>query len=329
MKNDKRDVVKLIDTDSNLVYVQPWVDFLEREMIPTCKNLTMDEDTKMFACVNSLAYLVTAMLKALLGKYCSDCNVLERVAGRVNMKNEFCFTTLLLSNVKKRYVAKIVLKEGRPVVKTEIKGHDFKKAGVTEFVTDAMVRIVEKRILESENVDVPGILQDLDAIEKDIYRSLRAGERKYLIRMNCKVREAYKEPESIGQYLSVLAWNTIYPEQEITLPDKLDVVIVKMPNAEYIADMKIKYPYEYERIVKYLLNGPIQKLNKDGVTYIAIPNNIDKIPDFIIPYIDFNYVVSRNLGTFKSIRESLMLPDIGKNKQTFFSNIRYNTRVEI
>ena len=38
------------------------------------------------------------------------------------MKNEFCFTTLLLSNVKKRYVAKIVLKEGRPVVKTEIKG---------------------------------------------------------------------------------------------------------------------------------------------------------------------------------------------------------------
>ena len=155
------------------------------------------------------------------------------------------------------------------MVKTEIKGHDFKKAGVTEFVTDAMVRIVEKRILESENVDIPGILQDLNAIENDIYRSLKAGERKYLIRMNCKVREAYKEPESMGQYLSVLAWNTIYPEREITLPDKLDVVIVKMPNAEHISDMKIKYPYEYERIVKYLLNGPIQKLNKDGITYIA------------------------------------------------------------
>ena len=122
LKNDKRKVVKLIDTDSNLVYVQPWVDFLEENLIPRCKRMKMDEDTKMFACVNVLAYLVTSMLRSLLDKYCADCNVLERLMPRINMKNEFCFTTLLLSNVKKRYVAKIVLKEGKPVVKTEIKG---------------------------------------------------------------------------------------------------------------------------------------------------------------------------------------------------------------
>ena len=193
-----------------------------------------------------------------------------------------------------------------------------------------MTDIVEKRILEPKNVDVPGILSDLDTIEKDIYRSLRAGERKYLIRMNCKVREAYKNPESMGQYLSVLAWNTIYPEQEISLPDKLDVVIVKIPNSQAIVDMQRTHPYEYDRITKNLLEtSPIPKFKKDGLTYIAIPNNIEKVPDFIIPYIDYNYIVSRNLGTFRSIRESLMLPDIGKSKQTFFSNIRYNTKIEI
>ena len=330
LKNDKRSVVKLIDTDSNLVYVQPWVDFLEEKMIPQCTKMTLDEDSKMFACVNTLAYLITSMLRVLLDKYCADCNVLERMAKRVNMKNEFCFTTLLLSNVKKRYVAKIVLNEGRPVVKTAIKGHDFKKAGVTEFVNNAMTDIVEKRILEPKNVDVPGILSDLDTIEKDIYRSLRAGERKYLIRMNCKVREAYKNPESMGQYLSVLAWNTICPEQEISLPDKLDVVIVKIPNSQAIVDMQRTHPYEYDRITKNLLEtSPIPKFKKDGLTYIAIPNNIEKVTDFIIPYIDYNYIVSRNLGTFRSIRESLMLPDIGKSKQTFFSNIRYNTKIEI
>ena len=192
-----------------------------------------------------------------------------------------------------------------------------------------MTDIVEKRILEPKEVDIPGILRDLDAIESDIYTSIKNRERKYLLRMNCKVREAYKNPESMGQHLSVLAWNTIYPEQEIMLPDKLDVVLVKIPNAEAIADMKLKYPYEYDRITRLLLNGPIEKFRKDGIKYLAIPNNIDGIPEFILPYVDYDYIVSRNLGTFRSIREALQMPDIGKNKQTFFTNIRYNTMIEI
>ena len=192
-----------------------------------------------------------------------------------------------------------------------------------------MTSIVNKRILDVDTVDIPGILSDLQKIEDEIYDSLRKGERKYLLRMNCKQREAYKNPESMGQVLSVLVWDTIYPEQEILLPDKLDIVLVKIPNAEAIKDMQYKYPEEYNRIVTYLLNGPLEKFRKDGIKYIAIPNSLEKIPDFIIPYIDYEYIVSRNLGTFRSIRESLQIQDIGKDKQTFFSNIRYNTNIEI
>lgn len=328
LKNDRREVVKVIDTDSNLIHVQPWVDFLYENLLPKC-DVKMDEDTTKFACVNTLAFLVTSMLRSLLDKYCNDCHVLERYWKRINMKNEFCFSTLLLSSVKKRYVAKIILREGKPVVKAEIKGHDFKKAGVTEYVSEYMINIVNNRILNVENVDVPGILRDMQQMEDEIYESLNKGERKYLLRMNCKQREAYKNPDSMGQVLAVLAWDTIYPEQEILLPDKLDVVRVKIPNAETIKDMQYKYPKEYERIVKYLLNGPVEKIRKDGLQYLAIPNNIDGIPDFIIPYIDIDYVVSRNLGTFRSIRESLQMQDIGKDKQTFFSNIRYNTVIDI
>lgn len=122
LKHDRREVVKVIDTDSNLIHVQPWVDFLMENLIPRC-NPGKDDDTITFACVNVLAYLVTSMLRDLLDKYCKDCNVLERYWKRINMKNEFCFSKLLLSSVKKRYVAKIILREGKPVVKTEIKGN--------------------------------------------------------------------------------------------------------------------------------------------------------------------------------------------------------------
>lgn len=190
-----------------------------------------------------------------------------------------------------------------------------------------MVKIVETRILDHESADIPGILSDLQKIEDDIYGSLKKGERKYLVRMNCKQREAYKDPDSMGQVLSVLAWNTIYPDQEILLPDKLDVVLIKIPNPESIAAMEKTHSKEYHRIVDVLFR--YEKFKKDGIKYLAIPNNIDKIPDFIIPYIDYDYIVSRNLGTFRSIRESLQMQDVGKSKQTFFSNIRYNTNIEI
>ena len=328
LKNDRREVVKVIDTDSNLIHVQPWVDFLMENLIPRC-NITMTEDELTFACVNTLAYLVTSMLRSLLDKYCESCHVLERYWKRINMKNEFCFAKLLLSSVKKRYVAKIVLREGKPVVKSEIKGHDFKKAGVTEYVSNKMISIVENRILDHDSADVPGILSDLKEMEDEIYDSLRKGERKYLMRMNCKQREAYKNPDSMGQVLSIMVWNTIYPEQEILLPDKVDVVLLKIPNEESILGMKAKYPYEYDRITRLLFNGGFDKFKNDGIKYMALPNNIPGIPEFIIPYIDYDYVVSRNIGTFKSIREALQLQDIGKDKQTFFSNIRYNSIIEI
>lgn len=122
IKHDGRTMVKVIDTDSNMVYVQPWVDYIFKNVVPYT-HTKMSEEYIEFASVNTIAYLITAMLKELLAKYCTDCNVLERYHWRINMKNEFCFATMLLAPTKKRYVAKIVLREGKPIVKTEIKGN--------------------------------------------------------------------------------------------------------------------------------------------------------------------------------------------------------------
>ena len=328
LKNDKRVSVKLIDTDSNLINTYPWLTFL-KETLHVGDNTTMDGNVLIFACVNTLVYLVTQMLKSLLDKYCTDCHVLDRYHYRINMKNEFCFETLLLAPTKKRYVAKIVLREGIPIAKTEIKGHDFKKAGVTEYLSEKLITVVENRILSNSGVDVPGMLRDLDDIEKEIYTSLAEGKRDYLVRMNCKVPEAYKNPESMGQVTSVLVWNTICPNAEIMVPDKLDVVLVKIPNVQALEPIREKFPVEYDRINRLLLNGPVKSFREKGIKYIAIPNSLDKIPEWIIPLIDYNYIVSRNLGTFKPILESLGLPPIGSKSISYFSNIRYNTTLTI
>lgn len=329
LKNDEREVVKLIDTDSNLVHVQPWTTFLEENIVPLSDN-KMDSQNTDFACVNILAYLVTQMLKGLLSKYCKSANVLERYHHRINMKNEFCFNPLLLAPSKKRYVGHQLLREGKRISKTEIKGHDFRKSGVTEHVRSSMENIIKTRIIDpSPNVDIPGIITDLVMIEEEITTSLKNGERKFLMRMNCKQDIAYKNPLSMPQVLSVLAWNTIYPEQEIMLPDKLDVIYTDIPNVDRLAIIKDTYPYEYDRMKRLLLEGPLDTFRDKGIRYLAIPNNIDGIPDFIKPFINFEYIKSRNLNTFTPILEALGNVNVGNKKNGHFSNIRKISRIDI
>ena len=133
----------------------------------------------------------------------------------------------------------------------------------------------------------------------------------------------------MGQVLSVLAWNTICPDDEIQVPDKLDVVLVKIPNSKALEPYRHKFPKEYDRIDRLLLHGNFKPFIEKGVKYIAIPNKLDKIPDWIIPLIDYEYLASRNIGTFKPILESLEIPMIGSNKMEHFGNVRYNTNIEL
>ena len=208
--------------------------------------------------------------------------------------------------------------------------HDFKKAAVTEYVRDSMEKIIHDRITSiSPNIDIPGIMTDLTRLEKQITDSLLNGERLFLMRMNCKQPNAYKNPYSMPQVLSVMVWNAIYPEQEIMLPDKLDVVYVDIPNASALEKIRTTFPYEYERMKTVLFEGSLDLFREKGIKYLAIPNSYDGIPEFIKPFIDFEYIKSRNLNTFKPITDALGNTDVGSRSNSHFSNIRKLSQIEI
>ena len=323
LKNKNRKRVKLVDTDSNLLYVQPWVDFIEENIDKSV--ISMSRESLDFACVNTVAYLITNMLKELLAMYCHDAHVLERYWHRINMKNEYCFVKMLFASVKKRYVGKIVLREGKAVTKIEIKGYDFKKAGVTEFVSEALTSIIKNRIMENEKpADTVGILRDLYSMEKDIETSLKNGERKYLVRMNCKGEKAYKYPYRMGQVLSVLVWNTVNPTNNIMTPDKVDVALTNITKVEDLEPIKYKFPKEYKALYDIITNSPLEVFRNKGIKYVAIPNSLDKIPEWLIPLIDYDKITTRTLGTFEPILEALELPSIKTKELNFFGNIQKN-----
>ena len=325
--HDRRKSVIVIDTDSNMINIEPWVDFL-KDNVWTQSGSTMDEDNLTYASVNCIAFLVTHMVRSLLAKYCKDCNVLDRMAPRINMKNEFYYAKMLLANVKKRYAALTKLQEGKEIKvgskkELDVKGYDFRKAGVNEEISAKLFDILLTCIMRPDEVSVSRILSKLDFIEKDIIQSLKQGKRTYLLRMNCKVAAAYSKPESMGAYLAPLLWNAVYPENEIMIPDKLDVVILRGVKEPEILALKDKYPDEVERIERYIFHGPLgERFRAKGLVYLALPNTGDDIPEMWWEFIDINKTVARNLGTFEPVMAALNIPMITSGKEyKYFGNI--------
>lgn len=327
LKTDTRKEVILEDTDSNMLTILDWTQYLEQNVQPRTM-CTLGAGDKKYISVNIFAYQVTQLLKGLLADYCKRCNILDRYAGRISMKNELYFPKMLLSKVKKRYISLIKLREGNELnpPKTDIKGHDFKKAGTSPDTEDALKKIINECILMPtvEPVDVTRMNSLLFQFERDIIESLKRGERNYLPRVKCKPDTAYAEKDrwSRAAVLGPLLWNVLNPANILLLPDKLDMVHLNIPNLEALEPLKKTHPEVYEKFDKYIFNGPIPRFKEKGVMYMALPNGLDPIPDWAIPYLDINKIVSKNINTFKPVTEALLFHTIKASSDTeFFSNI--------
>lgn len=327
LRQDERKEVILTDTDSNVINIAEWTLFMEDNIYHHARRNTLPMEDKKFISVNMLAYMITKMLEELLSYYCKTCNVLDEYAKKINMKNELYFPKILLSKVKKRYVAQIRLREGKLIdpPKAEIKGHDFKKAGTSESTEDKLKKIIQECILvpKINPVDVSRMNAMLFEFENEIRESLGRGERLYLTRMNCKQPIAYDEKTrmSQGAVLGVILWDTLNPNNVISLPDKLDMIHINIPNLDALEPIRSKFPKIYERMDKYVFNGPVPELAK-GLRYLAIPNSTDPMPEWVLPYVDINKIVSKNIGTFKPVTEALNFHTLKASQETeFFSNI--------
>lgn len=321
LKHDPRTRVILIDTDSNVINIKPWVDWT-REKVWIRSSSVMNETDMQFSSVNILAYLVTRMARELLDRYANDCNVLPQYHKRLNTKNEFYFPKILLANVKKRYIGSIKLREGKQVNKIELKGHDFKKAGVNANIEKELMDIIKRDIIDDPLVNVVQLMTDTAKLENNIRDSIKRRERTYLVRMNCKVARSYAEPYSQGAFTGPILWNLLNPENLIMIPDKCDVVFINIPN-ERVLDEKLapKFPKEAEIIRRNIFHGEIEQFKRNGVSYLALPNDDSKIPEWVYPVLDEERIVTRNMGTFYPVLKALTFITISAGDNMYSSNI--------
>ena len=86
--------------------------------------------------------------------------------------------------------------------------------------------------------------------------------------------------------------------------------------------MSKSYPDIYKNIKRYIFESKIEEVRKKALTVLGLPKNIEKIPDWCIPYINYDKIVNDNTNKMKSILESLGVQIIETDSTTKrYSNI--------
>lgn len=332
LKNFRRNVVTVIDTDSNILSLDPWIEYCFSNLMDGSYGRSHVDN--VFININAITYVISKVIALTLDDYEVHSNISEEYRGRFKMKNEFFFSRLILANVKKRYLNKMLLQEGNLLTKPtyDIKGYDFKKASTSEDAADFYMSIVKDKLLDAETINVPDILNTLRQFRTEVRRSLEAGEIKYLPIASPKEEDAYVDPNSNQGLRALFAWNALYPEDQITVPSKVAVLKTTLTKLDQAEALKHTNPQIYERLKQRVFGdttGMFVKAVRDGekvegLSVMAIPTN-GEIPKWVKPYIDYTTVVNSVLAPFKSVTETFGLPSIEEGpsgrRSVGFSNI--------
>ena len=284
LKNFMRDTVTIIDTDSNILSL----DILMRYLIKTFFNEKGDTYGRsymnnVYIGINMITYFITTAVEDILQTYGKYSNIDKEYRPRYNMKNEFMFAKLIIGDTKKRYMSSVLLREGNVMnpPKSDVKGFDFKKATCSEYAEAVYMGIINNRVLNSEQVDLPGMISDVYAFRSEVESSILAGEKKFLPNGNAKEIAGYKDPTRVQNVKAMLAWNAIHPENPIEPPCKMSLLKMNIFTIDDSAPLKESHPEIYERIVHHIFEDETGLFVKKewiptGVNYVY-----DKGPDWI------------------------------------------------
>lgn len=324
LNNHYRNTVLLVDTDSNVINADLFVSFILNEVCPG-ESFGRRKLYNEMILVNVLASCLDHCVIKILDFYGRCHNMDEDSRAELTMKNEFMFKRFFLMKVKKRYAASIALREGNIMIpfKLEIKGMDFIKAGVTDDIANKFTSMLEKYILFSDELELHEMMRELKYFEKEIYHDLKKGGTRFLKPHMYKAKEAYKQLKddsgrvigsqawSLPVFRASTVWNELYPDRKIYSLDRVKIIKLTITGLQDLEKIKDKYPEEYNLALNRIFKNEDPNIQKSGLKVIALPSTVKEIPEWIIPFIDYDLIISDVISSFQSVIDSLKIEGIG------------------
>lgn len=266
--------------------------------------------------------MMTQMVTTLLFEHTKRSHVLEEFRHRINMKNEFLFWKMIFSNTKKRYITLVRLREGREQEpEMDVKGIDFMKSTTKEATKKAMIDITHDEIMMQDEISVPAVFSRLEELQSKIVENLASGAKDFLIPISVKEIEAYKEPFSNQGIKAIHIWNIAQPNETIELPAKVDMVKVNIKKPEDLLPVRDIDEDIYNRLVKGIFHGPIEKIRENGTNVIAVPQNYESVPEWLSVITDYSTITNDNMSRFNPVVVSLGITTVKASKKSYVTNI--------
>ena len=346
-KYHRRSAVVIMDTDSCFVTYGPTMEFLEEHLPSYIWDKKFTKESYRYRILNTLSCIVSRCVSDTLWNYLSVVNVPEEDRKFIKMKNEFYLSRLLITFAKKSYVG-LRLRQEEVILnppELDVKGVNFFKSTASKKTTEFIYNeILMSEILQSADgqIRTSRIHKKIQDYQDRMEEEIKKGDMDYLKRaIRVKTADAYKDPMRIGQYKAVFVWNAICDEKDrIELPSTVTLVKVKLKKKADIAKLE-QWPDIYDKVMhlfktvpeignpdfdwKDHYTFPEKEEKMKGINTIALPNEFDEVPDWLLAIIDVDTLISDNMKLFTQLYKPLGLVEgkssVNGTSSDFFTNI--------
>ena len=293
--------------------------------------ITIPQDNLKFALVNVMCYILTDVINEYMIEFTKQSGSYRgREKCRINMKNEFFMSRVMLTDVKKHYASLQLLQEGNYLDGgyLDCKGIDcLVKSSVSKFTQKKLRKILLEDILTGE-VDQIKLIKDIAIVEREIYTDIQSGSKKFYKPVTVKSISNYETPLRIQGIKSSIVWNYVkgkdLPSLDLNERNSIDVAKVKV-NVNTLKIIQYKYPEQYERFMdlvdlsrnKIVEGVTTKELFNGKIDAIAIPKDIE-VPEWIRDLIDYESIINDNISGFPVSSAGISKMD---SKNINYSNI--------
>lgn len=293
------------DTDSTMLTLRGLMNFFIDEFAED--EVAAENQSEFdFILVNTICSLLTEYTHRIFRRYCEDVHILEDYIPLINMKNEFYYPILLDTDSKKHYITLTKLQEGVEIKppKIEIHGLEMAKAETSEYTKNFFFNIIKEDIMYADKINVSEIMRKIQDFKLTIRHSLESRKKEFLPLKSVKEMEAYDHPYSEQGVRAARTWNLFYPDLQINLPDKFLVLAIACEKKKQFDALEI--PPKYREIIEEkIFNYDDKSIRTSGFNIIAIPQNVELIPEWLVPLIDYDKIILDNVSKFNQILKSL------------------------
>lgn len=260
----------------------------------------MPQDYLRYSIINIMAYVIDILLNDYMEKFTIyNHSWAEDRKCKIYSKNEFFFTRLLMTTVKKSYASNMTVQEGHLIPKSDqfdVKGiAAIAKSSNAKSTRDALKEILIEDILTSDTIDQFRVVERLAILEKKIVNSIYDGSKEYYKPVTIKSASSYENPMRIQGIKASVIWNSLKDDDlpGIDLDERNAISVAKvnlnLRNVEKLQKFGKVYDKAYNLLKSNQVGGQIDA--------IAIPLDV-QAPDWLLDIIDYKTIISDNISGF-------------------------------